>query len=636
MCGICGYIKREASAADPTVEMLTRMNDAMIRRGPDGGRVWLDPKGRVGLGHRRLSIIDLSDAATQPMANEDGSIMVVFNGEIYNHAEIREQLSLFGGHTWRTDHSDTEVILHAYEEWGMDCLDHFRGMFAFVLWDARKEVAYAVRDRVGIKPLFWMERNGAVLFASDANALLAVLPQKPGINEQALYDYLTFRCTPEEDTLFAGIHKVRPATYLTIPYGRGTITRTKYYDFLEHTREDIYRAAPEDIEEALLAEFRTSARLRKASDVPVGVFLSGGVDSSTNAVIFAEGETKPVETFSVGYDKEYPGCSSEYVYARRVARQIGAHHHEITMDEQLAMDFLDGLIDNQSEPLADPVCIPLYYVSKFARENGVLVCHVGEGADELFGGYRQWLDYVRRQKRMDFLREHHLLRPAMHVFSATGKQLDRTYDDLWRASAGLPIYWMEAESPTRKQKERLLSRETLARIDPNHTSGIIRKEWRMYQETAAHPSQLGWMACVELWHRLPELLLMRVDAMSMAASIETRVPFLDHKMVELALSIPDEWKIRDGEPKYILKKSIEHLLPHDIIYRKKQGFGLPVSIWLSGALGDEMQSCIRRFADATGLLDETFLQSRAGKRLMKQHAWTLYNVAAWWERKCGA
>lgn len=256
MCGICGFIKINKCNKYINRDYLEDMNKQMIHRGPDGGRTWLAVDNVVGMGHRRLSIIDLSDKASQPMMNEDGSIVLTFNGEIYNHAEIREELECCGKHIWQTDHSDTEVIIHAYEEWGINCLDKFRGMFAFVLWDSRKKVAYVVRDRIGIKPLYYMLMDGVFTFASDINALLKVMPRKPTVNERAMYDYLSFLCTPGANTLFAEIKKLEPANYLQIKNDGSDIKKVRYWDVMDNFNNEIYTANENEIKEALMKEIR--------------------------------------------------------------------------------------------------------------------------------------------------------------------------------------------------------------------------------------------------------------------------------------------------------------------------------------------------------------------------------------------
>lgn len=388
MCGIVGALCFSDAAFRVSESYLTRMRDTMIHRGPNGGENWISLDGKVGLGHRRLSIIDLTTIANQPMSNEDGTLQVVFNGEIYNHAEIRAELMRIGGHRWKTDHSDTEVILHAFEEWGIDCIQKFRGMFAIALWDTRKKELWLIRDRIGVKPLYYSRHHGRITFASEIKALLADPEQTRGVNEEGLFHYLTFLTTPAPQTLFAGIHKLPPATWMRIS-ADGTTISQRYWDVWDHTTP-LTNASETEICERVLAELRTSVKLRKVSDVPVGVFLSGGIDSSTNAALFSEGEQSQVKTFTIGYQGDYSSCRNETDFARRMANEVGADHHERLLSVDDLLTFLPQMIDLQDEPLGDPVCVPVYYVSKLARDNGVVVCQVGEGADELFCGYPTW------------------------------------------------------------------------------------------------------------------------------------------------------------------------------------------------------------------------------------------------------
>src|ERR1039458_4603637 len=360
----------------------------MVHRGPDGGGLWISPDRSVGFGHRRLSIIDLSHAADQPMANEDGSVWGRFNGEIYNHAEIRAELEQLGGHHWKTDHSDTEVILHAYEQWGIECLNRFRGMFAIALWDGRTRQLWLIRDRIGIKPLYYSVHHGRLTFASEIKALLQDPGQKRAVDEVSFYNYLSFLTTPGPETLFEGIRKLAPGCWLRVSMD-GTTLGQRYWEVWDHTTP-LVGVSEDDIAARLIDELRTAVRLRKVSDVPVGVFLSGGIDSSTNLALFSEGESGNVKAFSIGYDRDYGSYPNELHHARRMAALAHAEYHDRRLTQNDVIEFLPQMVHLQDEPLADPVCVPVYYLSKLARDNGVIVAQVGEGSDELFWGYPNW------------------------------------------------------------------------------------------------------------------------------------------------------------------------------------------------------------------------------------------------------
>src|SRR6266403_2412739 len=348
MCGIVGALSFTNSSFRVSESYLTRMRDVMAHRGPDGAGIFVSPDRRLGLGFRRLAIIDLSERAMQPMSNEDGTLWVVFNGEIYNHAQIRSELEELGGHRWKTDHSDTEVILHAFEQWGINCVQKFRGMFAIALWDTKQRQLWLIRDRIGVKPLYYSIHHGRIMFASEIKALLEDAEQERGVNEEAFYYYLSFNATPAPHTLFSGIQKLAPGTWLRVNED-GHVQECRYWDVWDHT-QPLTNVSEEEIAERILSELRTSVKLRKISDVPVGVFLSGGIDSSTNAALFSEGEGSPVKTFSIGYEGEYATYQNELHHARAVADLVGAEHHERLLTQQDLLDFLPEMIRLQDEP----------------------------------------------------------------------------------------------------------------------------------------------------------------------------------------------------------------------------------------------------------------------------------------------
>jgi len=629
MCGIVGSMAIGGSSFAVTEPYLVAMRDTMVHRGPDGGGLWISENRRVGLGHRRLAIIDLTTVADQPMANEDGSIRLVFNGEIYNHAEIRAELTALGGHQWKTSHSDTEVIVHAFEQWGIDCIQRFRGMFAFALWDGRHRQLWLVRDRIGIKPLYYSVHHGRVTFASEIKALLADPQQRREMNESALYHYLSFLTSPAPDTMFEGIHKLAGGSWMRVD-ADGQIRQQRYWDAWDHVTP-LEHASEEEIAERLRAELRTAVNLRKVSDVPVGVFLSGGIDSSTNAKLFSEGEGSPVKTFSIGYEGNYKSYQNELHYARQVADAVGAEHHERKLTQQDLLDFLPRMVELQDEPIGDPVCVPVYYVSELARRNGVVVAQVGEGADELFCGYPTWKLKLLLQQADDLPVPTGLKRLALAGMRMAGREQGHAYEALRRAVHGQPVFWGGVDAFTDAQKRRLLSPRLQRRFSHVTSWDALSPIWQRFQEKAWEPSNLNWMSYVDLNLRLPELLLMRVDKMSMGVSLEGRVPFLDHKFVELALSIPTRIKTGNGELKYILKKAVRGLIPDEIIDRKKQGFGVPVYEWCFGALGERVKRELDAFCGATDLLDR-----RAVANLVEQkqgpQLWYLLNLAMWWKQ----
>lgn len=632
MCGIVGAFGFKNSSFPITESYIAKMRDTMAHRGPDGVGAWVSKDKRVGLGHRRLSIIDLSTVANQPMSNADGSLQVVFNGEIYNHADIRKELNQVGKFHWKTDHSDTEVILHAFKQWGIDCLHKFRGMFAIGLWDEKKKELWLIRDRIGIKPLYYSIHDSRITFASEIKALLQDPDQKKAVHEEAFYHYLSFLTTPAPQTLFDGIKKLPPGTWLRVRED-GTTEERRYWDVLDHT-QPLIGVSEEEIAERLLAELRTAVKLRKVSDVPVGVFLSGGIDSSTNTALFSEGENQKVKTFSIGYEGQYKSYQNELHYARQMADLAKAEYHEklLTIDD--LMDFLPKMVHLQDEPIADPVCVPVYYVSKLARDNGVIVCQVGEGSDELFWGYPSWKTALKLQTWDDLPVPNVLKKLGLLGIKALGKSKSLHYEKLRRGSLNQPIFWGAAEAFTEEQKKALLSYRMRQKIGNLTSWEVIAPVRKRFMEKAWEKTPLNWMSYMDLNMRLPELLLMRVDKMSMGVSLEGRVPFLDHKFVELAMSIPQEVKTRNGELKHILKKAVRGIIPDELIDRPKQGFGVPVYEWFFEKLGDKARQELSDFCDKTDFLDKTevlkYVQENRGAQ-----AWYLLNFALWWKEYIG-
>jgi len=627
MCGISGVIAFEDGAFTVTEPYVSKMRDAIRHRGPDGAGTWIAPDGRVGLGHRRLAIVDLSDCAAQPMTNEDGSLVVVYNGEIYNHRELRTELERSGRHHWKTDHSDTEVILHAFEEWGIACVARFRGMFAFALWDRAAGELWLVRDRIGIKPLYYSVHHNRLTFASEIKSLLADPEQPRALDECALFHYLSFLATPGPDTLFEGVRKLAPATWMRVGAG-GVIATRRYWDVWDDAAV-VAGWSEDEIAARVLGELRRSVSLRKMSDVPVGVFLSGGLDSSTNAALFSEGEAGPVKTFSIGYAGSYRTYQNELTFARQAAAHVGADHHEYLISEQDVVEFLPEMVRLQDEPIADPVCVPLFYVARLARQNGVIVCQVGEGADELFIGYPSWIEALRRQSWNDWPVPGAVKAAGCAALAALG--YDRTVHLEWlrRGARGEPLFWSGAEAFTDAEKRRLLSPRLRRRLAGMTSWDAIAPIRQRFDANAPEPSHLNWMSYVDLNLRLPELLLMRVDKMTMGVGLEGRVPFLDHQFVALAMSLPSALKVKNNVLKFVLKRAVRGIVPDNLIDRRKQGFGVPITELFEGPLRQLARSELQRFCTETDLLDaqevdRVMIEADAAKR------WYLLNLALWW------
>ena len=663
MCGITGVVHfRRAGTVDGAV--VERMRDTMIHRGPDGEGLWCDPAGRVVLGHRRLSIIDLSANASQPMCNEDGTVWVTFNGEIYNHATLRSEL-IAAGHRFRTDHSDTETIVHGYEQWGIDGLvERLAGDYGIGLWDGGRRVLHLIRDRIGVKPLYFAVRDGMLAFASEIKALLEHPDITADIEPAAMYHYLSFMTTPAPLTMFRGIYKLPPAHVLTVPLG-GEPRLARYWDATpgRGIRPDTVAGMDDEARErfyinGIRSRLEQAVDRRMMSDVPFGVFLSGGVDSSTNVALMARLMSRPVDTFTVGFSDHLH--LNELEPARLISKQFKTNHHEILIEESDMVGYLGQLIHSQDEPIADWVCIPLYFVSKLTRDSGTTVVQVGEGSDEQFCGYGSYMMYLRMYEKYWRPYSRWVPGPLRHLaaFAAHGAVRLRPglagyADILERAARDREPFWTGAHVFWDVLKRRLVNERAFAPsaelraaastglVDPAYllldSFNVIRSFLQPFDRSFPGGDQLTRMIYNEFRLRLPELLLMRVDKIGMSTSIEARVPFLDHELVEFTMDIPQRFKVRGGEPKYLLKKAVEGLIPDEIIYRKKMGFGAPMAQWLRGDFGRRVE---RTFADSRlmreGYFDVEFVQRlcrehRTGRNDFSQYIWTLFNLTAWFD-----
>ena len=638
MCGICGIWEYGASEGRIDLSLVERMRDEMRHRGPDDEGASLFDGGRLGLGFRRLSIIDLSAAGNQPMRGcESKQVWIVFNGEIYNHAELRQGLEQ-RGHQYAS-RTDTETILHLYEERGLDFVNEIEGDFAIALWDAERAQLVLARDRVGVKPLYFYNRDGRFIFASEIKAILRHPAVIPEIDEESLYHYLTFLTTPAPRTLFRNIQKL-PAGNMLVVKRDGASEITQYWDALPN-RVSPDRSEAEHQEE-ILRLLRDSIRKRMMSDVPFGVFLSGGVDSSANVALMSELMLQPVRTYTVGFaDTEE---LNELESARAVAKRFSTDHHEVIIGQKDMQKFLPDLIFHQDEPLADPVCVPLYYVSRLARDTGTIVVQVGEGADEIFAGYDWFRKYVRindlfwqQAEKLPLSLRHSLAAMAKPLMEASFNK--RTAIELTRRlGAGEPLFWGGAIVFDEDFKRRVLSSELSPEVEGLSSYDAVKDHLDHVASVRPDSDFAARMSYLELKLRLPELLLMRVDKMTMATSVEARVPFLDHHLVEYAMSLPVDLKIKGTSGKHILKRALEKVLPSDLLYRPKRGFGAPVREWFRGAGGEVlsgliMNSSIRK----RGLFDYEFIERlfdehRRGARDWSFHLWALLNVSLWCDR----
>jgi len=613
MCGICGVYN--FGTREPVARrLLKRSTDAMAHRGPDDEGFHVD--GDCGLGNRRLSIIDLA-GGHQPIANEDATIWITFNGEVYNYRELRPGLES-RGHRFRTS-SDTEAIVHLYEDYDLGAIDHLRGMFAFALWDSRRRRLLIARDRLGIKPLFYRLEPGRVVFASELRALGGLTTQPFEIDPQSVYDFFGFRYVPAPRTFYRGVEKLLPG-HLLLADSKG-VTISSYWDV---PGNEATSRSTDEWSEAVIETLRESVRLRLIADVPLGVFLSGGVDSSAVVAFMSELGHRPLRSFSIGFDE--PGYS-ELPYARQVAKQFSTDHHELVVKpEDLASD-LPHLIAFRNEPIAEPTDIALYRISRLAAQS-VKVVLAGEGGDELFAGYSKyafdhWAGRVSRLPR-GFLRTLSRSMPFGQHRAQTALEKLSIRDEAARFAT-----WFASFSGS--ELSSLFALEFLKQVDTSHPARVFADILEKVRDRS--PLKRMLYADLKVW--LPDNLLLRGDQMTMAASLEERVPFLDHKLVELAASIPDRLLVRGFRTKVLLKKALASHLPAGILHRRKVGFTVPVGPWFRGPLKSFVSDLLLSSNSAAhdyfnrAHVERIVRDHIHGVRNYQKHLWALVNFDLW-------
>jgi asparagine synthase (glutamine-hydrolysing) len=628
MCGINGIAFSERSGRMVERGVLERMRDIISHRGPDDRGAFIDRN--IGLGHRRLSIVDVA-AGQQPMTNEDGQLQIVYNGEVYNHGDHRADLEA-RGHRYRT-HCDTETILHLYEEYGAGAVEYLRGMFAFAIWDGHKRELFLARDRLGVKPLYYVhDDDGSIYFASEIKALLAAGAVKPEVNVGALPDYLANHSTSADETLFRGIKRLLPGH--TLLWRDGQVTIREYWD-MHFAPTDESRRSDADLVDEWRELFRESVRLRLMADVPLGMFLSGGIDSSAIAAMMSGMVTEPIKTFSVGFAERE---ANELEYARMVAQKFGTDHHEIVISPQQFFAALPKLIWHEDEPLAHLASVPLYFVSRLAQEH-VKVVLTGEGSDEQLAGYDRYrktianLALANRYQKITTAGLRNGVRRGVEGLPAglVRRKLTRTF--LTLPGDLESIYFDNFAVFPRAMQGRMLSaglQEQIGTLDPY--KGI-----NAYMQKTDANNLLDRLLYADTKTYLHELL-MKQDQMSMAASIESRVPFLDHKLVEFTARLPQRMKLRGWTTKYILRRAMKGILPDPIIARRKMGFPVPVGAWFRG----EFRSVIDEFVLGERAASRGYFAAEVVRDLVARHQsgaenhaerlWALVNFEMWLRR----
>ena len=617
MCGIAGFVIPSPNL--DTLAQLALMGQAIAHRGPDDTGILdvvsSDERYRVGLVHRRLSIIDLA-TGHQPLGNADGSVQVIFNGEIYNFQSLREELIALG-HIFKTA-SDTETIVHAYVQWGEECVRHFRGMFAFAIWDARHDRLFIARDPFGKKPLFLCEHAGGLLFASEIKALLAVPGVAAEADEAAIWDYFAYRYVPGPATLFQGIRKLAPGSTLTWENG---VLREQVYFTPADSRPRVAAPLPADPVATFLEKLDESVRIRMISDVPFGAFLSGGIDSSAVVALMSRHTELPVKTFSVGFKE---GGFSELAYAADIARQFSTEHHELEVSVDQVIALLPDLVRFRDAPVAEPSDIPIYLLAKESRKTVKMVL-TGEGSDEILGGYPKHVyeRYAGNYQMLPGLLRRSLIEPAIGALPYRFR----------RAKTAIVNLGLEAFDERMPRWFGMMSDQERARLVA--MPAPVRQRDPSLGCGSAGNSALRRILCFDQLSWLPDNLLERGDRMTMAASLEARMPFMDHELAAYVSSLPDEYRVRGRTTKWILREAMKQLLPQAILERPKVGFRVPVNEWFRGPMKDYLyehltgtDSRTRHYYHAAAL-QQVLAEHVAGRQNHEKLLWSLLTLEIW-------
>jgi asparagine synthase (glutamine-hydrolysing) len=623
MCGIVGIVRSDGVSVDEA--QLARMCEAIRHRGPDEEGRYL--RGSTGMMMRRLSIIDLA-GGQQPIRNQRGTAWIVFNGEIYNYRELRRDLEKLG-HRFYTD-SDTEAIIHAYDRYGADCPKYLRGMFAFAIWDEEKEELFLARDRVGKKPLLYAELNQQIVFGSEFSALLLHPDISRDIDYRALHYYLSFMCVPAPLTAYRAIKKLEPGHTLRWRKGETRIERYWQPDFNKKLK-----ISEEEAGERAIEILREAVRLRLISEVPLGAFLSGGVDSSAVVALMSEESSEPVKTFSIGFEEQ---DFSELEHARRVAEHIGAEHHEFIVCPD-AMEVLPTLVEHYGEPYADSSAIPTYYVSRETRKH-VTVALNGDGGDECFAGYERYaaMRLAETYHKLPALMRDSLIGRAVSWLPTSETRRSRARDaKRFIHAASLPkieryLRWVSVFDT--EAKSELYSDEFLHETAALHPADFLRPWFTKANGAGVVDAAL----LADTMTYLPNDLLVKVDIASMAVSLEARSPFLDHHVIEFAASLPEGMKLKGLTTKYLLKRMLKRLLPAENLNRRKMGFGVPIGHWFRGRL----EGFLRETLLSDKALGRGLFRPEAVRRMVELHTegrmdyahqlWTLLMLELWFER----
>lgn len=617
MCGIAGFVGPLSNVNSSAV--LRNMSAAITHRGPDDDGFFQattrDSRYHIGLAHRRLSIIDLS-TGHQPMGNEDGNIQIIFNGEIYNFHSLRDELIALGHHFVTA--SDTETIVHAYEQWGERCVEYFRGMFAFAIWDCRNERLFLARDRFGKKPLFLCESNGVLAFASEIKSLLSFPGISAKVDTTAVWDYFAYRYVPAPATLFRGIRKLMPGCYAV--WEKGVLVEQCYY---QPPDREVFTgiSLPADPVGAFLAKLDEAVNIRMIADVPFGAFLSGGIDSSAVVGLMSRHSAQPIKTFSVGFSE---AGYSELSYAKAIAEEFKTDHHELVVSQEHLMQHLSALVRFRDAPVAEPSDIPIYLLAKEARRTVKMVL-TGEGADEFLGGYPKHVyeRYAGLYQAIPGFVRHSFFEPLVQSLPYRFRRAKTAIHNLGleRFEERMPR-WFGALSDSERMGLVALTQPV------TNMAGV-------QFETPSANSALRRILYFDQTSWLPDNLLERGDRMTMAASLEARMPFMDHELAAFISNLPDKYRVRGHTTKWILRKAMKRLLPSTILRRPKVGFRVPVNEWFKGPMRDYLYEHLNSSASITreyyhpAMLEKVLIDHVAGRQNHEKLLWSMLNLEIW-------
>jgi len=637
MCGICGILSLNKETGI-NEKLLDSMCEILRHRGPDDGGKYLGPgtsKGafKIGLGHRRLAIVD-PVTGRQPIHNEKHNLWIVCDGEIYNFHELRKECEE-KGHSFYTK-SDTETIVHLYEDYGVDCVKYLRGMFAFAIWDAEKRMLFLARDHLGIKPLCYSFFNNNFIFASEAKAILLHPDFKRSLNRESFFHYLSFSTLPAPFTLFEGICKL-PAGFRLQLSENGKCIKEEYWDIFDE-KGTVSLRSENDYVRYISDSLDAAVKYQAAENVPSGVFLSGGTDSSLLTGYLSK-YIRPIKTFTTGFGDK--GLGDKFEYAQEISRLFNTEHHEILLGpEHFENRVFQELLYYNEEPI-NPACVPYYFTARLARAKGILVSYTGEGSDELFYGYGYWQRVLQFKKYLEFFsRLPSFIRgPILSSFGSVFNKSSYKYEALRRTHNQETLFWGSLDYFTEYEKESLLNKKLCITFGSKVSSELINKFYRKFQENSDLKDYGCFMSYLDLKIKMPESFLMRMDRMAMANSIEVRVPFLDHKFVGTAIRLPKNLKIKKKASKYILKKITDSAIPipKKCIYRNKKGWGSEASRWYLGASGsnDIIKNKVMSFVNRNNLLNSEYivrLLHMENSIRDKMKTWQIFSFILWYER----